>query len=177
MIQSSTLRGCTFSRYSKGFTLVELLITVLIIGILTSLALPQYQRAIAKTRAMEAVQATETLVKAIDLLHLKSPRMGLKSGNALYEQFDVDVSSYIRSPRLDFDEDVVYSGSGSGNRFYSTIKVGVVNYTDDYVLDTRHPVGTSWQRRCIYETAFGKKICDGLKTLGYTPQDGASVYS
>ena len=49
----------------KGFTLVEILTTVLIIGILSSIALPMYMRAIERSRATEAMSAIKAINDAI----------------------------------------------------------------------------------------------------------------
>ena len=48
----------------KGFTLLELMVSIIIIGILAAVAVPQYQKAVEKSRAAEALTLGKSIVEA-----------------------------------------------------------------------------------------------------------------
>ena len=70
---------------ASGFTLIELLVVVLIIGILASVALPQYTKAVEKARAAEIISNVNALTK--------SAEMYLLSGNTDTILMSVDLSA------------------------------------------------------------------------------------
>ena len=77
------------SNCNRGFTLIELLVVVLIIGILASIALPQYQRAVEESRITEAVTNLKAIRRAIDLAMMSMPVSEINK-----ESLDVDLPSW-----------------------------------------------------------------------------------
>ena len=81
------------ARLLSGFTLIELLVVVLIIGILAAVALPQYEIAVEKSRATEAVINVKKLAEAIELYYMANgtyPTVNSDSDKGILDVLDIE---------------------------------------------------------------------------------------
>ena len=72
-----------------GFTLIELLVVVLIIGILAAVAMPQYQKAVEKSRSTEAITTLNNLYKQYELCRLSHADTRDCDMGETFEEYDV----------------------------------------------------------------------------------------
>ena len=69
-----------------GFTLIELLVVVLIIGILAAVALPQYQKAVEKSRVTQALAMLKSVAAATTSYHLATGNFATS-----FDELDMDI--------------------------------------------------------------------------------------
>ena len=74
--------------FNKGFTLIEMLVVVLIIGILAAIALPQYQHTVDKARYAALMDITRAIADANERFYLVNDRYSTN-----FNQLDVDISA------------------------------------------------------------------------------------
>ena len=89
---------------NQGFTLIELLVVVLIVGILSAVALPQYQTAVERSRATEALTLMTAIRESMERYHSQR-----EAWPTSFEQLDVDI------PQNAECEDTTPAGFGGKN--------------------------------------------------------------
>ena len=95
-------------RSIRGFTLIELLVVVLIVGILAAVAVPQYQKAVEKSRVAEAMTFLNAIYKNHQLCKL---RHGKNSENcwigseSFFTNMDIEVPGALQR-----GDDCIYEG-------------------------------------------------------------------
>ena len=87
----------------KGFTLIEMLVVVLIIGILAAIAIPQYNKTVWKSRFTQAKIVATAVANAEEIFYMVNGRY---TGDL--EELDVELSPYKTSSVFSADEAMIY---------------------------------------------------------------------
>ena len=122
----------------RGFTLIELLVVVLIIGILATVAVPQYQHAVRKAHFANMRALADSLVKACQITYLRT-------GNFPRAFDELDITLPENMQIVPATGTAATSGSdycAIGNEFYcclqypkpSLASAGVLCATNDFKL-------------------------------------------
>ncbi|WP_375321213.1 pilin [Aliivibrio logei] len=101
----------------KGFTLIELMIVVAVIGVLSAIAMPQYQKYVAKAEvasALATLTGIKTNVEAYSVENGAFPASGTES--------DLGVPASIPGGAIAFSAS---SSAGSGTITYTFASAGV----------------------------------------------------
>ncbi len=139
---------------SRAFTLIELLVVVLIIGILAAVAIPQYQKAVEKSRLTEALIQLNAMQKDIDLYLLEhgfpEEHTVLQGQGTIEETFPLYHHKTCSSDSCE-------------------IQLDSSNLMLDVCLGDAGPCGaltdtttTKWGYLCAYKNSLGKSLCESL---------------
>ncbi|MBR3632340.1 MAG: prepilin-type N-terminal cleavage/methylation domain-containing protein [Elusimicrobiaceae bacterium] len=155
----------TYAR--RGFTLIELLVVVLIIGVLTAVALPQFQTAIDKSRYATLMPLAKSVASAQESYYMAA---GNYSSDLAY--LEVQLPTTPTGSRADIGDGTSVSLSERNN--YDYVKISKNNLENSYIIYQDNSANFPGEIHCeavkgsrraerLCETLGGQKINGSLK--------------
>ncbi len=157
----------------KAFTLIELLVVVLIIGILSAIALPQYQKAVERARLATMLPLLRSIAEAQYVYQLTNGRLADK-----FEELDISLPG---NPTI--TDDTNYRQKAVMDHFnlylasvYTDRPMGEMILSDSSTLELYLSVNILGPGTCETHTenSRAEKLC---KTIGtYASTSNGTIY-
>ena len=157
------------SKNKKGFTLIEMLVVVLIIGILAGVALPQYTKTVEKSRVAEVLLNAAALEKAIDIYVLTNgyPNDTVRFINQSPDAvLDVNIKESLECYQsVCASKYFTYSAACSQNSCYLSAerRLNPPYYT---IRFTKRKNEEYWEKMCEYDDS-SEWLCKHLESQGF----------
>lgn len=149
----------------KGFTLIELLVVVLIMGILASVAMPQYFSAVERARSAEAISVMGALSHEMDAWLMNRNNRAWNMNDISLPEGKITGTNYLETKYFKFyiwcDHEKTLTHEVAGRCRIEATRL-TPNAGGNYGLSaSRDPIGdwSPWYYNCWYENEVSKRVC------------------